>query len=87
MKKGNKIKKVFRYFSLLFIVALGLVSIIGTGGGGGGGGGGQDSRGQGFMLIIKEGPQVLLLCSAIFLIITKNFEHFYKQEFFHLLSI
>ncbi len=39
MKKENKIIKVLRYFSLLLVISLGLVSIIGTGGGGGGGGG------------------------------------------------
>jgi len=33
MKKENKIIKFFRYFSLLLVIALGLVSIIGTGGG------------------------------------------------------
>jgi len=42
MKKGNQIKKAFRNLSLLFVITLGLVSIIGTGGGGGGGGGGGD---------------------------------------------
>ncbi len=45
MKKKNKIKKGFRFFSLLFIMTLGLVSIIGTGGGGGGGGTGSSSSG------------------------------------------
>ena len=29
MKKENKIIKVFRYFSLLLVIALGLASIIG----------------------------------------------------------
>jgi hypothetical protein len=28
-----------------------------------------------------------LLCSVILLMVTKNFEHFHKKEFFHLLSI
>ena len=40
MKKENKVIKVVRYFSLLLVIGLGLVSIIGTGGGSGGGGGG-----------------------------------------------
>ena len=39
MKNENKIIKIFRYFSLLLVIALGLISIIGTGGGGGGDGG------------------------------------------------
>ena len=39
MKKENRIIKVVRYFSLLSVIGLGLVSIIGTGGGGSGGGG------------------------------------------------
>lgn len=48
MKKENEILKVVRYFALLLVVGLGLVSIIGTGGGGGGGsdggGGGGDAQ-------------------------------------------
>ena len=43
MKKENKIIKAVRYFSLLLVIGLGLVSIIGTGGGSGGGGGGGGS--------------------------------------------
>jgi hypothetical protein len=39
MKIKNKTIKVFRYSCLLFITALGFVSIIGTGGGGGSGDG------------------------------------------------
>jgi len=47
MKKGNQIKKAFRNLSLLFVITLGLVSIIGTGGGGGGGGDGSTSLATG----------------------------------------
>jgi hypothetical protein len=41
MKIKNKLIKVFRYSCFLFVTALGLVSIIGTGGGGGGSGEGS----------------------------------------------
>ncbi|MFH1934582.1 MAG: hypothetical protein ABIN18_23795 [Pseudomonadota bacterium] len=36
MKKGNKIVSVLRYLCIIFVIGLGLVTIVGTGGGGGG---------------------------------------------------
>ncbi|MCP4374141.1 MAG: hypothetical protein GY797_39455 [Deltaproteobacteria bacterium] len=47
MEKGNKLKKVICYFSLLLVITLGLVSIIGTGGGSSGGDGGGSSPSPG----------------------------------------
>jgi hypothetical protein len=42
-KKGSMIIKNLRYFCLLGVVALGLMTIVGTGGSGGDGGGGSDT--------------------------------------------
>ena len=65
MKKQKKIKQGFHYFSLLFVIGLGLVSIIGPGCGGGSSGGSGGNGSSTTPLATGEFTKTLTLASNI----------------------